>query len=141
MTCAILVKACGTLATLATVATLERRLKYDARPDDKKRAHADLNRANSDEGVGHCGRSPRSSTTRLPCWDQGDTALPTQDQRGRDHWVSAKPNRVVMQQSDKSRRTLKRVETLYPCRNTGCRVMFAGCGKRLFAGRWLAHSL
>jgi hypothetical protein len=50
--------------------TLERRFKYSARsddngPDDKRRAHAGSDRA--DSGVSHCGRSPRSSTTRLPC--------------------------------------------------------------------------
>jgi len=28
----------------------------------------------------------------------------------------------------KLRHTLKRAETLYPCRNTGCRVMFRLCG-------------
>ena len=54
--------------------TLERRFKSGARsddkgPDDKRRAHAVSDRA--DSGVSHCGRSPRSSTTRLPCLGSG----------------------------------------------------------------------
>ena len=57
--------------------TLERRFKSGARsddkgPDDKRRAHAGSDRA--DSGVSHCGRSPRSSTTRLPCF--GVRAVP-----------------------------------------------------------------
>ena len=59
----------ATLATLATVATVEWRFKYGARPNDKRRARAGSDRANS--GVGHCGRSPRSSTTRPPCLGSG----------------------------------------------------------------------
>jgi hypothetical protein len=49
--------------TLATVATLERRFKYDARPDDKRRAHAGSDRA--DSGVGTA-VAPVGETTRLP---------------------------------------------------------------------------
>jgi hypothetical protein len=63
---------------------------------------------------------------------QGSTSVPMQVRRRRDHWVSPRSNRAVKQQSDQAGVHLKRAETLWPCRNTGCGVMFARCGSRLF---------
>ena len=53
----------------ATVATLERRFKYGAGPDDKRRARAGSDRA--DSGVGHCGRTRGRNHPPAPTWDSG----------------------------------------------------------------------
>ena len=70
-----------------------------ARVRCKRRARADPGRA--DNGVGHRGRSLRSSTTRLPCLGSGQYLFTDAGSaRARPTSVSARSNRVVKQQSD-----------------------------------------